>query len=71
MEDGRVGAARTRLGNKITAEAKFLLKCISCTAEGQLSFNRLGCKHLFWIVKLYLFCFRTAWYALSVSFFSL
>lgn len=39
VRDGRVGAAPIKLGNKITAEAKLLLKCLGCTAEGQESFN--------------------------------
>lgn len=39
MGDGRVGAAPVKLGNKITAEAELLLKCLGCTAEGRESFN--------------------------------
>lgn len=47
MRNGREGAAYTKLGTTITPEAKLLLKHLTCTAEGQQSFNWLGCKHLF------------------------
>lgn len=39
MGNGREGAACTKLGNTITAEAELLLKHLTCTAEGQESFK--------------------------------
>lgn len=39
MGKGREGAACIKLGNEITAVAELLLKCLTCTAEGQQSFS--------------------------------